>query len=492
MHAVMKDLDASNTYPQTQEIAVSLLGKILSLWRNCSDKYAEVPALATWAWKRGYRGLYGAAVKNVFASITWEHEGEGISRAIGRIANADDSRLEDNAALSWDDYLDDATVRIGQAHVMSASFTQIDDTLVENLKPSFKTWRKATEVKLLNDREVWDLSTETDFEYFVAGVILSKLDDPYWIDSYFVPELKARGARPLIIFVLNNLLTCTEEDERAKARDVASKVINATYWEIVRDLVEFDSFGWRREKYPRACKKFSWVLEQCMLLGLQDETVLLLDALWAAIKWPYDRSDEDPNPLTNEVRWYDIPRAFQLLHSILKFLLHNHISYLDSTKEMFTSFLREHKRRKPTPEVLNMNLSGRKRMAFQRRLDKLQRPYLRGLLGDDIYREVFMLEHVNGTEGTTQGASTGATAETMARLVGTHMTPATAEQSAEVAGGSQVNEEKAEAPEDDATEKAWVAFLRPGGVSRNDEEKKEVPEDDSEEEEWVTHLRQFN
>ncbi|KAI1261469.1 hypothetical protein F5Y18DRAFT_440368 [Xylariaceae sp. FL1019] len=447
MRVVMDDLDANSTSQETRQIALDLLEKILTEYRGSRifEKNIDVPALATWAWEREYRSLYGAAVKTTFVHTSKDYQSESMSKAIGSIVNADYLKSENNVVLSWDDYLDFTAVRSGRACDMHANFNQIEDILVDSLKSGFKDWRKATEVRLLDNYEYWEYNkTEEDFRYFIMSVIRSKLDDSDWFRNYFVPQFEARGDMALIHYVLGCLLTSTEP-QTSKAKGVASQIINTMSSKIVCDLAIFSHFRGTKE-YSRAAEGFSNVLEQCILSCLEDETFVLLDALWATIEFHHSSIAIKPPSYWTSI----IPKAHRLLLSLLRVLSSYYVGYTDTTRSIFTCFLRQYHYTKPQKQPK------RKLTLYEKRLIDLQDPYLLGLLGDEVSCELLTFENLKDSQLPTQTPSGVATA-------GDPKATKTAKPFLEVAGSSQHKgaTKKKEEREHDSSEEEWKSFDQP-------------------------------
>ncbi|KAJ3568244.1 hypothetical protein NPX13_g6487 [Xylaria arbuscula] len=362
----------------------------LRLYHNYNHSRSRViyERMIEWAWERNYQTLY---FKSVLSSMTNRAGSKGME-TVAKIINADTSEADDKAAINWDKYFGAAIDEVQSLTCLDKSLAEVGNAIVEGLKPSFSTWKSS----VVQDK----FSSKTCLGIEDEKVIISRLDNTDWVTDCLIPALSERGTKRLITRLVQGLLENKPEETQTNATETASKVLQSTYSKVALDTTDFDHDYF---EYTSA-NKFIGLLARSLTHGLKSNARQLLDATWTNI----DETHKDTGSTSLKRPKQMIP---SLLHSLGRLLREHEVSYLDSTRQLFSFLICRYMCQ---GKEFEQDLKAYKDevTAFERPFVELRNEYMKGLLGDVVYRELIMLEGIEGSKGAQQLASAAATAGT--------------------------------------------------------------------------------
>ncbi|KAJ8132846.1 hypothetical protein O1611_g775 [Lasiodiplodia mahajangana] len=126
-------------------------------WNRSAWKPAGINArIIEWAWQRDHRDLY---IVSVAASINREPD-SGAMNAVAKIINSDISEAEDKTVVEWDEYLGDAIDKVPNLTSLARGLAEVENAIVDGLKPSFSSWKIGKEQDKFDSKKLLDLGDE--------------------------------------------------------------------------------------------------------------------------------------------------------------------------------------------------------------------------------------------------------------------------------------------------------------------------------------------
>ncbi|RYP03240.1 hypothetical protein DL764_005287 [Monosporascus ibericus] len=139
-------------------------------------------------------------------------------------------------------------------HVSSALDTVEGLLARDELKQSFLKWRSSADMYRFDNKDSLD-SKDLDL---VLNIITSKADDDEWINSRLAPKLKECAERALLYKLLDGLFRKGEKNELARAEAIARRVLETTLPKLRLEIDDFSTSMVEKQPGDAYSRASSW------------------------------------------------------------------------------------------------------------------------------------------------------------------------------------------------------------------------------------------
>ncbi|KAI1391391.1 uncharacterized protein F4822DRAFT_427240 [Hypoxylon trugodes] len=290
-------------------------------------------------------------------------------------------------------------------------FTARFESILEaqNLKSSFQDWKGPATDKVV---ELTQQLNKTNYNFLVC-LLSSRSGDMSWLRNWFTPVLVDKATKQLVCLILKAIYDKREASILPNATEMFRCILEKNTEKLALEIGDFPNniqpalpYGARRQdetkRQDEPClKDVIQVIEQGFAMKFTQQTTQLLEKSCTDIHQGCQKLKENEMPYVTSVRSF--------LQSILAILKKYQVRPLESVRDMFVTLLRKVMVANPPrlrsaprlgsrgPSPLKIDFS-----AFDDRVMGLRCEYVESLLGEDLYRELVLLEGIQGRDEVKQ------------------------------------------------------------------------------------------